>query len=61
MLGVPYDNIFVKFGEHFFQQIICIPNENKLCPSPCQSFPFQKLNKDKRFTEAKAFNLTLLY
>ena len=45
----------------FFQQIICIPNENKLCPSPCQSFPFQKLIKDKRFTEAKAFNLTFSY
>jgi hypothetical protein len=41
MLGVPYDNIFVKFGEHFFQQIICIPNENKL-PLSLSIFSFPK-------------------
>jgi len=58
MLGVPYDNIFLKFGEHIFQQIICIPYGNKLCSSPGQSFPPKKLIKDKRITEAKPFNLT---
>ena len=50
------DNIFVEFGGHIFQQIITYGN--KLCPSPCRSFPMliefmQKLIKDKIILKLK--------
>ena len=55
-VGVLIDNIFVEFGRHIFQQSITYGN--KLCPSPCRSFPMliefmQKLIKDKIILKLK--------
>jgi hypothetical protein len=60
------ENIFVEFGGHIFQQIICnhIGTSCALLLVDLSAHYYkliQKLIKDKQYTEAKAFNLYFGY
>ena len=68
--GHIFFNKFVEFRGTHFSTNHMHPHENKLSPSPCQSFRLllqgkvytkKKLLQDKRITRAKAFILTFRY
>jgi hypothetical protein len=62
------DNIFVSFGATLFQQVVGIPMGTNCTPLLADLFLFsyeskflQKLVKDKKIIEARAFNFTYRY
>jgi hypothetical protein len=68
MLEFLIDNIFVSFGWTLFQQVVGIPMGTNYAPfladlllCSYQSEFLQKLVKDKRIHEARAFNVTYRY
>jgi hypothetical protein len=64
MLEFLIDNIFVSFGEILFQQVVGIPmgtNSAPLISFYTQSEFLQKLVKDKKIHEARAFTFTYRY
>jgi hypothetical protein len=68
MLEFLIDNIFVSFGRILFQQVVgipmgtnCAPLLADLCLYSYESEFLQKLVKDKKMHEAKAFNFTYRY
>ena len=67
-VGVPYRRNICRARRDNFSTNHQHTNGNKLCPSPCHTFPwllwgrvYSKIIKDKRITEAKAFNSTFRY
>ena len=65
MLEFLIDNIFVSFGETLFQQVVDIPMGTNCAPLLVDLFLYsyeseflQKLVKDKKIHEARAFNFT---
>ena len=68
MLEFLIDNIFVSFGRILFQQVVgipmgtnCAPLLADLCLYSYESEFLQKLVKDKKMHEARAFNFTYRY
>ena len=66
MLEFLINNIFVEFGGHNFQQIIYIPMGTNCAPFFFDdfflySYDTEFIQKQKRITEAKGFNLTFRY
>ena len=68
MLEFIIDNIFVSFGKTLFQQVVGIPMGMNYAPLLADLFLYsyeseflQKLVKDKKFHEARAFNFTYRY
>jgi hypothetical protein len=68
MLGFLIDNIFISFGGALFQQVVgipmgtnCAPLLADLCLYSYESEFLQKLVKDKKIHEARAFNFTFRY
>ena len=68
MLEFLIDNIFVSFGGTLFQQVIGIPMGTNCAPLLADLFLYsyeseflQKLVKDKKIHEARAFNFTYRY
>ena len=68
MLEFLIDNIFVSFGETLFQQVVGIPMGTNCAPLLADLFVYsyesvflQKLVKDKKMHEARAFNFTYRY
>ena len=68
MLEVLIDNIFVSFGGTLFQQVVGIPMGTNCAPLLADLFLYsyeseflQKLVKDKKIHEARAFNFTYRY
>jgi hypothetical protein len=68
MLEFLIDNIFVSFGEIPFQQVVGIPMGTNYAPLLADLFLYsyeseflQKLVKDKKMHEARAFNCTYKY
>jgi hypothetical protein len=62
------DNIFVSFGGTLFQQVVGIPMGTNCAPLLVDLFVYsyeleflQKLVKDKKIHEARAFNFTYRY
>jgi hypothetical protein len=65
MLEFLIDNIFVSFGGTLFQQVVGIPMATNCAPLLADLFLYsyeseflQKLVKDKKIHEARAFNFT---
>ena len=68
MLEFLIDNIFVSFGGILFQQVVDIPMGTNCAPLLADLFSYsyeseflQKLVKDKKIHEARAFNFTYRY
>ena len=68
MLKFLIDNIFVSFGGTLFQQVVDIPMGTNCVPRLADLFLYsyeseflQKLIKDKKIHEARAFNFTYRY
>ena len=66
MLEFLIDNIFVSFGGKLFQQVVGIPMGTNCAPLLADLFVYsyeflQKLVKDKKMHEARAFNFTYRY
>jgi hypothetical protein len=68
MLEFLIDNIFVSFGGVLFQQVVGIPMGTNCAPLLADLFLYsyeseflQKLVKDKKIHEARAFNFTYRY
>ena len=68
MLEFLIDNIFVSFGGTLFQQVVGIPMGTNCAPLLADLFLYsyeseflQKLVKDKKIHEARAFNFTYRY
>ena len=68
MLEFLIDNIFVSFGGILFQQVVGIPMGTNCAPLLAELFLYsyeseflQKLVKDKKIHEARAFNFTYRY
>ena len=68
MLEFLIDNIFVSFGGILFQQVVGIPMGTNCAPLLADLFLYsyeseflQKLVKDKKIHEARAFNFTYRY
>ena len=68
MLEFLIDNIFVSFGGTLFQQVVSIPMGTNCAPLLTNLFLYsyeseflQKLVKDKKIHEARAFNFTYRY
>ena len=68
MLDFLIDNIFVSFGGILFQQVVGIPMGTNCAPLVADLFIYsyeseflQKLVKDKKIREARAFNFTYRY
>ena len=68
MLEFLIDNIFVSFGGTLFQQVVGIPMGTNYAPLLADLFLYsyeseflQKLVKDKKIHEARAFNFTYRY
>ena len=68
MLEFLIDNIFVSFGGILFQQVVGIPMGTNCAPLLADLFSYsyeseflQKLIKDKKIHEARAFNFTYRY
>ena len=68
MLEFLIDNIFVSFGGTLFQQVVGIPMGTNCAPLLAELFLYsyeskflQKLVKDKKIHEARAFNFTYRY
>jgi hypothetical protein len=68
MLEFLIDNIFVSFGGILFQQVVGIPMGTNCAPLLADLFLYsyeseflQKLVKDKKMHEARAFNFTYRY
>ena len=68
MLEFLIDNIFVSFGGTLFQQVVGMPMGTNCAPLPAdlllysyESEFLQKLVKDKKIHEARAFNFTYRY
>jgi hypothetical protein len=68
MLEFLIDNIFVSFGGTLFQQVVCIPMCANYAPLLADLFLYsyeseflQKLVKDEKFHEARAFNFSYQY
>jgi hypothetical protein len=68
MLEFLIDNIFVSFGGTLFQQVVGIPMDTNCAPLLVDLFLYsyeseflQKLVKDKKIHEARAFNFTYRY
>ena len=68
MLEFLIDNIFVSFGGILFQQVVGIPMGTNYAPLLADLFLYsyeseflQKLVKDKKIHEARAFNFTYRY
>ena len=65
MLEFLIDNIFVFFGGILFQQVVGIPMGTNCAPLLADLFLYseflQKLVKDKKIHEARAFNFTYRY
>ena len=68
MLEFLIDNIFVSFGGTLFQQVVGIPMDTNCAPLLADLFLYsyeseflQKLVKDKKIHEARAFNFTYRY
>jgi hypothetical protein len=68
MLEFLIDNIFVSFGRTLFQQVVGIPMGTNCAPLLADLFLYsyeseflQKLVKDKKIHEARAFNFTHRY
>ena len=68
MLEFLIDNIFVSFGGTLFQQVVGIPVGTNCAPLLADLFSYsyeseflQKLVKDKKIHEARAFNFTYRY
>ena len=68
MLEFLIDNIFVSFGRTLFQQVVDIPMCTNCAPLLADLFVYsyeseflQKLVKDKKIHEARAFNFTYRY
>ena len=68
MLEFLIDNIFVSFGGALFQQVVGIPMGTNCAPLLADLFLYsyeseflQKLVKDKKIHEARAFNFTYRY
>ena len=68
MLEFLIDNICVSFGGILFQQVVgipmdttCAPVQANLCLYSYESEFLQKLVKDKKMHEARAFNFTCKY
>ena len=68
MLEFLIDNIFVSFGGTLFQQVVAIPMGTNCAPLLADLFLYsyeseflQKLVKDKKIYEARAFNFTYRY
>ena len=68
MLEFLIDNIFVSFGGTLFQQVVGIPMGTNCAPLLADLFVYsyeseflQKLVKDKKIHEARAFNFTYRY
>ena len=68
MLDFLIDNIFVSFGGTLFQQVVGIPMGTNCAPLLADLFLYsyeseflQKLVKDKKIHEARAFNFTYRY
>ena len=68
MLEFLIDNIFVSFGGTLFQQVVCIPMCANYTPLLADLFVYsyeseflQKLVKDKKFHDARAFNFSYQY
>ena len=68
MLEFLIDNIFVSFGGTLFQQVVSIPMGTNCAPLLADLFLYsyeseflQKLVKDKKIHEARAFNFTYRY
>ena len=66
--GILIENIFVSFGETLFQQVVGIPIGTNCAPLLADLFLYsyeleflQKLVKDKKIHEARAFNFTYRY
>ena len=67
MLEFLIDNIFVSFGGILFQQVVGIPMGTNCAPLLADLFLYsyeseflQKLVKDKKIHEVKAFNFILM-
>ena len=67
MLEFLIDNIFVSFGGTLFQQVVGIPMGTNCAPLLSDLFLYsyeseflQKLVKDKKIHEVKAFNFILM-
>ena len=68
MLEFLFDNIFVSFGGILFQQVVGIPMGTNCAPLLGDLFLYsyeleflQKLVKDKKIHEARAFSFTYRY
>ena len=68
MLKFLIDNIFVSFGGTLFQQVVGIPMRTNCAPLLTDLFLYsyesevlQRLVKDKKIHEARAFNFTYRY
>jgi hypothetical protein len=68
MLEFIIDNIFVSFGETLFKQVVGIPMGTNCAPLLADVFIYsyeseflQRLVKDKKIHEARAFNFTYRY
>ena len=68
MLEFLIDNIFVSFGGTLFQQVVGLPMGTNCAPLLADLFLYsyeseflQKLVKDKKIHEARAFNFTYRY
>ena len=68
MLEFLIDNIFVSFGGTLFQQVVGIPMGTNCAPLLADLFLYsyeseflQKLVKDQKIHEARAFNFTYRY
>jgi hypothetical protein len=68
MLEFLIDNIFVSFGGILFQQVVGIPMGTNCAPLLADLFLYsyesefrQKIVKDKKIHEARAFNFTYRY
>jgi hypothetical protein len=68
MLEFLIDNIFVSFGGTLFQQVVGIPMDTNCAPLLANLFLYsyeseflQRLVKDKKIHEARAFNFTYRY
>ena len=68
MLEFLIDNMFVSFGGTLFQQVVSIPMGTNCAPLPADLFLYsyeskflQKLVKDKKIHEVRAFNFTYRY